>query len=81
MLLTVRNSLQPSFIIQAAHHAGALAEAEEKEKDHHHEALVTATGSILHPFFKGKDYFSKETLQSVSLPKTPMNSFDQVMAL
>ena len=28
--ITVRNSLQPSYIVQAAHHAGAAAEAKKK---------------------------------------------------
>ena len=47
--LTVRNSLQPLYIAQAAQHAGAAAEAGEKEKDCRHEGLVTATGSVFHP--------------------------------
>ena len=47
--LTVRNSLQPLYIAQAAQHAGVAKEAGEKEKDCRHEGLVTATGSVFHP--------------------------------
>ena len=47
--ITVRNSLQPSYIVQAAHHAGVAAGAGEQEKDQHHEAQVTATGNVFHP--------------------------------
>ena len=46
--LTVRNSLQPLYIAQAAQHAGVAAEAGEKE-DCRREGLVAATGSVIHP--------------------------------
>ena len=46
--MTVRNSLQPLYIPQAAQLAGVAAEAGEKE-DCRHEGLVTATGSVSHP--------------------------------
>ena len=36
--IKVRNSLQLSYIVQAAHHAVAAAETGEKEKEQHHEA-------------------------------------------
>ena len=41
--------LSPAYIVQAAHHDGDAAEGGEKEKDQHHEAQVTATGSVFHP--------------------------------
>ena len=47
--LTVRNSLQPLYIAQAAQHAGVAAEAGEKEKDCKHEGLVPTTGNVFHP--------------------------------
>ena len=45
----MRNSLQPLYLVQVAHHAGAAAEAGEQNKDDHHESRVTATGSVFHP--------------------------------
>ena len=47
--VTVSNSLQPSFIIEAASNAGAAAEAAEACKDFLHADRVTATGNIFYP--------------------------------
>ena len=47
--LTVRNSLQPAYLIKAATCAGAAAEAGELEKDQRHDSLVSSTGSIFYP--------------------------------
>ena len=41
--LTVRNSLQPLYIAQAAQHAGVATEAEEKEKDCRRQQVVFFT--------------------------------------
>ena len=46
--LTVRNTMQPSFLTQSAYNAGNAAAPGEMEKDHRHEANVTSTGSIFH---------------------------------
>ena len=45
----MRNSLQPSYIIQAANRAGAAAEAGVLEKDSRHEDMVKATESLFEP--------------------------------
>ena len=47
--LSVRSSLQPSFLTQAASHPGAASEAGEMEKDERHHINVSSTGSIFHP--------------------------------
>ena len=47
--LTVRNSLQPTYIIKAAACPGAAAEAGEIEKDEQHELTVSSTGSVFYP--------------------------------
>ena len=47
--VSVRNFLQPSYIIQAANHAGAAAETEVLQKDRRHEDMVKATGSLFEP--------------------------------
>ena len=43
--VTVRNSLQPAYLVRAASHAGAAAEAGEMEKGARHDTFVTSTGS------------------------------------
>ena len=47
--LTVRNSLQPSYLVQAGTCPGAAAAAGEIEKDQRHDAMVSNTGGIFHP--------------------------------
>ena len=47
--LSVRSSLQPSFLTQAASHPGAASEAGEMEKDERHHLNVSSTGSFFHP--------------------------------
>ena len=47
--VSVQNSFQPQYIVQAAQYAGVEAEAGEKEKDSRHEGFMKATGSVLHP--------------------------------
>ena len=47
--VSVRNSLQPSYLIQAANCAGAAAEAGVLEKDRRHEDMVKAVGSLFEP--------------------------------
>ena len=45
----MQNSLQPSYILQAAARTGIAAEAGELEKDIQHNLLVSASGSVFHP--------------------------------
>ena len=45
--VTVRNSLQPAYLVRAASHTGAAAEAGEMKKDAPHDTFVTSTGSNL----------------------------------
>ena len=40
----MKNSLQPLYLVQAAHHAAAAEE--EQDKDNHHESPVTAADSV-----------------------------------
>ena len=47
--MTVQNSLQPSYLVQAATCPGAAAAAGEIEKDQWHDAMVSNTGGIFHP--------------------------------
>ena len=46
---TVRNSLQPSYLVQAATCPEAAAAAGEIEKHQRHDAMVLNTGGIFHP--------------------------------
>ena len=45
--LTIRNSLQPSYLIKAASHPGPAAEA--GEIDQKHDGIVLQPGSVFHP--------------------------------
>ena len=47
--VTVRNTMQPSYVTQTAYSVGNAAAAGERERDQHHEANVTLTESIFHP--------------------------------
>ena len=47
--LSLRNSLQPSYIIHSANRAGAAAEAGVLEKNRCHEDMLKATGSLFEP--------------------------------
>ena len=47
--VTVRNTMQPSYVTQTAYSAGNAAAAGEREKDQRHKANVTSTGNIFHP--------------------------------
>ena len=47
--LSVRNSLQPSFLTQAASYPSAASQAGEMEKDERHHFNVSSTGSIFYP--------------------------------
>ena len=47
--LSVRSSLQPSFLAQKASHPDAASKAGETEKDERHHLNVSSTGSIFHP--------------------------------
>ena len=47
--LTVRNSLQPSYLVKRTSRPGAAAEAGEIEKDQRHDCMVSQTGSVFHP--------------------------------
>ena len=49
--VSVQNSLQPSYIMQAAARARIAAEAGELEKDIRHNSLVSASSSVFHPPF------------------------------
>ena len=48
--VTVRNSLQPAYLVRAASHAGAAAEGGEMEKDARHDTFLTSTCSKFEPF-------------------------------
>ena len=64
--VTIRNSLQPSYILKAAIHPGAAAEAAEFEKDARHEAKcyhsrwsILSTSFLisgLHIIFHSRDF-------------------------
>ena len=47
--ITVRNTMQPSFINKAAITAGVVADAAEVEKDQRHEAIVERAGGHFYP--------------------------------
>jgi hypothetical protein len=47
--ISVCNSLQASYIIQAAIHAGVASEAGKLEKDYHHNSSVEAHNCLFHP--------------------------------
>jgi hypothetical protein len=47
--ISVHSSLQASYIIQAAVHAGVAAEAGELEKDYCHNSSVQTHSCIFHP--------------------------------
>ena len=47
--ITIRNSLQPSYIVAAATSAGAAALAGEMEKDAYHDDIVAAAGREFFP--------------------------------
>ena len=47
--VTVRNTMQSSYVTQTAYSAGNAAAAGERENAQRHEANVTSTGSIFHP--------------------------------
>ena len=47
--VTIRNSLQPFYILKAVIRPGAAAEAAEFEKDARHEANGTTAGGLFYP--------------------------------
>ena len=47
--VTIRNSLQPSYILKAVIRSGAAAKATEFEKDARHEVNVTTAGGLFYP--------------------------------
>ena len=47
--VTIRNSLQPSYILKAVLRPGAAAEAAEFEKNARHKANVTTAGGLFYP--------------------------------
>ncbi|XP_062522930.1 uncharacterized protein LOC134197601 [Corticium candelabrum] len=64
--VTIRNSLQPSYILKAAIRFGAAAEAAEFEKDARHEANVTTAGGLLYPLvFESLGFISSFTLKTL----------------
>ena len=66
--LTVRNSLQPAYLIKTATCAGAAAEAGELEKDQRHDSLVSSTGSIIYPIVvESLGLWSPNSLQVLKL--------------
>ena len=48
-IISVRNSLQPSYVVQAATRVGIATEAGEIEKDIRHNSWVSDSGSVFHP--------------------------------
>ena len=67
--VTIRNSLQPSYILKTAICLGAAAEAAEFEKDARHEANVTTAGGLFYPLvFESLGYissFTRKTLKGI----------------
>ena len=47
--VTIRNSLQPSYILKAAISPDAAAEAAKFKKDARHKANVTTAGGLFYP--------------------------------
>ena len=47
--ISVRNTMQPSYLIATASGAGMAADAGEKEKDHCYRELVESVGCGFHP--------------------------------
>ena len=47
--VTVKNTMQQSYVTQTAYSAKNAAAAGEREKDQRYKANVTSTGSIFHP--------------------------------
>ena len=47
--VTVQNSLQPSYLVKAASHPGAAAEAGEIKKDQKHDGIVSQSDGVFHP--------------------------------
>ena len=60
LLVTVRNSLQPAYLVREASHAGAAAEVGEMEKDARHDTFVTSTGSKFEPLVVGLHVVSSQ---------------------
>ena len=64
--VTIRNSLQSSYILKAAIRPGAAAEAAEFEKDARHEANVTTAGGLFYPLvFEFLGFISSFTLKTL----------------
>jgi hypothetical protein len=61
--ISVRNSLQASYIIQAAVHAGVAAKAGKLEKDYCHNSSVEAHNCIFHPLVDSLGLWSAHSLQ------------------
>ena len=72
MLVTIRNSSQPSYTLKATIRPGAAAVAAEFEKDAGHEANVTTAGILFYPLvfeslglvFHSKD-FERNTFKDI----------------
>ena len=47
--ITVRNSLQPTYMVKAACQAGVAAEAGEREKDSSYKDIVSENGGVFYP--------------------------------
>ena len=66
--ITVRNSLQPSYIVAAATSAGAAALAGEMEKDAYHEDAVAAAGGQFFPLaLETLGYWTPSTLKTLKI--------------
>ena len=64
--ITIRNSLQSSYILKATISPGAAAGTEEYENDARHEANVTAAGGVFHPLvFESLGFISSFTLDTL----------------
>ena len=62
----IRNSLQPSYILEAAISLGAAAESAECEKDARHEANVTTASGLFYPLvFESLSFISSFTLKTL----------------
>ena len=75
--VSVRNSLQPSYVSKAAIKPGAAAEAGEIEKDEKHERAVTQAGGHFYPLIVETlghwSPSSLETLKTIASKASSMN--------
>ena len=76
--VSVRNSMQPSYVSKAAIKPGAVAEAGEIDKDEKHDKVVTQAGGHFYPLIVETlghwSPSSVETLKTIASKASSMNS-------